>query len=84
MTDPEPFVFYPGDEKIRIADMPARLNLEAQFFERKSKVTNTAVNPTIIIRADAEVPTGLIQELIRLCRESKFEKFHLKAKAEEL
>lgn len=81
--DPDPFVFYPGDEKIRIPDMAARLNLESRFFQRKSKNPDAPITTTVIIRADADVPTGMIQELIRLCRESKFEKFHLKAKAEE-
>jgi biopolymer transport protein ExbD len=76
-------VFYAGDEKIRIAEMAAKLNLEAEFFQRKNKVANDSLKTTVIIRADAEVPTGMIQELIRLCREAKFEKFHLKAKSEE-
>jgi len=83
LVDPEPFVFYAGDEKIRISDMSNRLNLEAQFFRRKSKVAKETIDTTVVIRADADVPTGMIQDLIRLCREAKFEKFHLKAKAEE-
>jgi len=83
LLDPEPFVFYAGDEKIRISDMAEKLNLEAEFFQRKNKVANDSIKTTVIIRADAEVPTGMIQELIKLCRESKFEKFHLKAKSEE-
>jgi len=84
VLDPEPFVFYPGNEKIRIADMPARLKLEAEFFRRKGAVIEDAVTASVIFRADAEVPTGLIQELISQCRAVGFEKFALKAKAEEL
>lgn len=84
MTDPDPFVFYPGNEKIRIPDMAPRLSLEAEFFKRKGAMVDGAVTATVIIRADSDVPTGLIQELIKRCREAKFEKFALKAKAEEL
>ena len=40
------------------------------------------VNETIIaIRADAEVPTGLVQELIKSSQEAGFSKFSLKAMA---
>ena len=84
IIDPDPFVFYPGNEKIRIPDMSARLNLEAEFFRRKRAVADDAVTASVILRADAEVPTGLVQELIRQCRAAGFEKFALKAKAEEV
>ncbi len=82
--DPDPYVFYAGDEKIRIPDMLAKLKLEAEFFQRKNNLgADDSIPTSVIIRADADVPTGMIQELIMLCREAKFEKFHLKAKAEE-
>jgi biopolymer transport protein ExbD len=38
---------------------------------------------TVVIRADAEVPTGDVQQLIKLSQEAGFEKFSLKAKSEE-
>jgi biopolymer transport protein ExbD len=38
---------------------------------------------TIAIRADAEFPTGLVQELIKLAQEAGFSKFSLKAMAGE-
>ena len=38
---------------------------------------------TIIIRADATVKTGIVQELIEVCQEAQFEKFALRAKQEE-
>ena len=82
--DPDPYVFYAGDEKIRIPDMLAKLKLEAEFFQRKNNLgADDSIPTSVIIRADADVPTGMIQELIMLCREAKFEKFHLKAKTEE-
>mgnify|MGYP006333519163 CR=1 FL=1 len=36
-----------------------------------------------VIRADAEVPTGLVQELIEKCQQAKFTKFSLKASQEQ-
>lgn len=37
-------------------------------------------NATIIIRADQDVPTGVVQEVIRICQETDFERFVIRAK----
>lgn len=37
-------------------------------------------NATIIIRADQDVPTGVVQKVIRICQETDFERFMLRAK----
>ena len=37
-------------------------------------------NATIIIRADRDVPTGVVQEVIRVCQEADFERFVLRAR----
>ena len=39
---------------------------------------------TVLIRADSEVPTGLVQELIKLCQQAGFSKFSLRASTEEI
>ena len=39
---------------------------------------------TVLIRADSEVPTGLVQELIKKCQEAGFTKFSLRATSEEV
>ena len=39
---------------------------------------------TVLIRADSEIPNGLVQELIRRCQETGFSKFSLRARSEEL
>lgn len=39
---------------------------------------------TVIIRADADTPAGLVQELIKLAQDHGFEKFSLKARAKPL
>ena len=41
-------------------------------------------NATIVIRADRDVSTGIVQEVIRLCQEADFERFVLRAKWERL
>jgi biopolymer transport protein ExbD len=37
---------------------------------------------TIIIRADRDSKTGLVQQIIKVCQEVGFEKFTLRAKSE--
>ena len=73
--DPDPYVFF-GDEFVRVADMTDKLESERQFY---STLGTELSEVTVEIRADAEVPTGLVQELIRKCQESEFERFALKA-----
>jgi biopolymer transport protein ExbD len=78
-----PFLFYDG------ADIPAtkfetdfepRLRRELQFDKLKKNVDeNGHSKRTVIIRADAECPTGTVQKLIRLCQTVGYEKFALKA-----
>jgi biopolymer transport protein ExbD len=40
-------------------------------------------NATIVIRADRDVPTGIVQEVILVCQKADFEKFALRAKWEQ-
>ena len=63
----------------------------AQFLNREKRLFNDlGIDPkeiTVVIRADSEVPTGEIQELIKLCQLQAgnvggFQKFALKAKSE--
>ena len=83
-------VFYAGDKVPAGEFIPpdndldarrrSRLHQEARIYRRKGK------NPkqiTVEIRADGAVPTGLVQEFIKLAQEAEFEKFALKAKQEE-
>ncbi|MBL9124507.1 MAG: biopolymer transporter ExbD [Planctomycetaceae bacterium] len=56
------------------------------LLREKEVLTRTDRNPaeaTVIIRADAATKTGVVQELIRSCQETGFEKFTLRAKQEE-
>ena len=73
-TDPDPWVFYPG-ERFRVD----KDNIGKKLKQEARLAVAGAAKMTVVIRADAEVPTGLVQELIRLAQEAKFEKFALKA-----
>jgi len=73
--DPEPLVFWAG-ENIRVGDMTDKFQQEQRIAEAKKQDPKDI---TVVIRADAEVPTGAVQELMRLAQEAKFEKFALKA-----
>ena len=39
---------------------------------------------TVVLRADTKVPTGLVQELMKMAQEAGFSKFSFKAKQERL
>ncbi len=51
-----------------------------QVMERLQK---NPAEATIIIRADAQSQAGKVQDLIRLCQETGFERFSLRAKQKE-
>lgn len=73
--DPQPFVFVPGEE-LRIPEYRARLQQEARIYQAK-EVSLSDV--TVVVRADSDVPTGQVQEFIKMSQDSKFEKFTLRA-----
>lgn len=71
-------VFYTG-ENIPVPEFQRRLHFESQNF------VATGVKPedvTVIIRADADAATGVIQDLIKQAQEEKFTKFALRARQE--
>lgn len=75
----EPIVFWNG-EALRVEQMGAELANELRVYKRKNPGVEIP-KTTIIIRADAECPTGKVQEMIRICQEYKYEKFSLKAES---
>ncbi|MCH2123841.1 MAG: biopolymer transporter ExbD [Pirellulaceae bacterium] len=66
-----------GQEILELNALKPYLANEATTLELQNKATADA---TIIIRAHQDAATGKVQELIRLCQESNFEKFALRAK----
>ncbi|MBC7819158.1 MAG: biopolymer transporter ExbD, partial [Planctomycetaceae bacterium] len=73
--DPLPFVFLPGEE-LRVSEYRQRLMQEARIYQAKAI---TLADVTVIVRADADVPTGQVQEFIKMSQDAKFEKFALRA-----
>ena len=75
-TDRQPFVFLPGEE-LRIPEYRRRLQQEVRIYQARG---TDSKDVTVTIRADGDVPTGQVQEFIKMAQELKFEKFALKAK----
>jgi biopolymer transport protein ExbD len=74
-----PVIFYNGDPVLLDKILP-KLQEEATIFKSKASNPEKALDEVAVnIRADAAVPTGMVQELIEKCQEAKFTKFSLKA-----
>jgi biopolymer transport protein ExbD len=70
---------YVGPETATIAGLRPLLELESKVLTAKGK---SAKDANIIIRADGNTAGGMVQELIKKCQESGYEKFALRAKEE--
>lgn len=69
-----------GGDELPVDKLKPLLLRERQLLERLERNPKEA---TIIIRADAGSKTGLVQQLIKVCQETSFEKFVLRAKQDE-
>lgn len=67
-------------ELMPIAGLDDKLRREARFITLQGEKPEDA---TVILRADAEAKTGVVQEVIQKCQENGFENFALRAKQEE-
>ena len=76
-----PEVFY-NERYVDVYDISPDLEQEKRVMERVHG-QNAIKDVTVLIRADSEIPTGLVQELIRKCQEAGFSKFSLRATSEE-
>ena len=72
-------VIYNG-EAIRVPDIGGYLEQEKRVLVDAGKEPSLA---TLIVRGDARVKTGEVQELIKICQEKGFEKFVLRAQFDE-
>jgi biopolymer transport protein ExbD len=77
-TDPEPWVFLIVEE-LRLSNFRPRLAHEARVMRARAG-DQEVKNTNVTIRADGDVPTGVIQQVMKLAQEAGFEKFALKAK----
>ena len=70
---------YIGSETATIAGLRPLLETEAKVLNASGK---SAKDANVIIRADGNTAGGMVQELIKKCQESGYEKFALRAKEE--
>ncbi len=77
----DPVLFYAGED-IPVSRIRATLETERRLFVLKGG-ESALKDVSVIIRADGEVPTGMIQNLIKTCQDVGFTKFSLKAVQEE-
>ncbi|MCA9036660.1 MAG: biopolymer transporter ExbD [Planctomycetaceae bacterium] len=77
IVDQTAYIF-DGDQKFTIDTVRNRLRQEARFYEAIGKEKSDV---TVEIRADKDVKSGEVQELIQMCQEDdiQFERFALKA-----
>lgn len=80
IVDPTPYVFS-TEGPTTVAAYGAELQMEARVARTKKIAPETI---TVVIRADAETPAGVVQEVIKLAQDHGFEKFSLKAKSKAL
>lgn len=75
-----PYLFWNG-ENVPAESFAKRLPvfLKADKAMYKLKHPTGPIKTVVVIRADAECPTGKVQELIKICQENDYEKFSLKA-----
>ncbi len=73
-------VLFGGDQMEPVAlEIPLRQEREVI----KNVLRRDLNNATIVIRADRDVPAGIVQEVIQVCQQTDFEKFALRAKWEQ-
>jgi biopolymer transport protein ExbD len=81
-TNPVPEIFY-NERYVQVAEIGPYLSQEKRVMERVHG-NEIIKDVTVLLRADSEVPTGLVQELIKKCQETGFTKFSLRATSEEI
>ena len=67
-------------EPIPISALDGPLRAEKKFIEYNGRKPE---DTSVILRADADAKTGLVQEVIQKCQDNGFENFALRAKQED-
>ena len=73
---------YGGREVTQLAQLRSALLQETQIIKRYK--TENLADVTVIIRADENAKTGLVQQVIQACQELEFERFALRGKQSEV
>ena len=79
---PYPAIFY-NEEFVPLEDFPSRLSLERRVMERLYPGEEVVKDVTVVIRADEEIPAGLVQRLIRQCQDAGYSKFWLRTRVQQ-
>jgi len=77
LTENDRFI-YGGREVTQLAQLRSALLQETQIILRHT--TKKLADVTVIIRADENAKTGLVQQVIQACQELEFERFALRGK----
>jgi len=81
LTENDRFI-YGGREVTQLAQLRSALLQETQIILRHT--TKNLADVTVIIRADENAKTGLVQQVIQACQELEFERFALRGKQSEV
>jgi len=81
LTDEGEYI-YAGAVMGSLNELRSALLREKQIIERYA--IEKLEDVTIVIRADEDARAGLVQEIIQLCQELKFERFALRGKQAEI
>ena len=65
-----------GGVETTVEGVKANLIVEANILKRKK---SSPADATVIIRGDADVQAGRVQQLVQICQEAEFENFALRA-----
>ncbi len=66
-----------GGEVLPISALDRQLRTERRYLEIQG---GNVADASIVLRADANAKTGVVQEVIQKCQENGFEQFKLRAK----
>jgi biopolymer transport protein ExbD len=81
LTKDDRFI-YAGRELRQLAQLRSALLQETKIILRHK--TENLADVTVIIRADEDAKTGLVQQVIQACQELEFERFALRGKQSEV
>lgn len=69
-----------ADRLVSLSSLESQLRVEIQMLKSQGKKLE---DTTVIIRADGNVKTGLVQQLIKQCQDMSLSKFALRAKQQD-
>lgn len=77
LRDAVPMVLI-NDHPVAAGELGSELDRQKRAWQTQSSGDPLA-DLTVLIRADSDVPSGLVQELVHVCRENGFARFSLQA-----